>query len=81
MVRRYAEEGWAATPRVLLETGGAVILCSLTTIWGYLSLLSSDNQALRSFGKLAALGELTCLTAAVLVLPGLATLSSRRRSR
>ena len=61
MVRRYTQEGWGATETVLLETGGAVILCSLTTIWGYLSLLYSDNQALRSFGKLAVLGEMTCL--------------------
>jgi hypothetical protein len=81
MVRRYAHEGWGATRSVLLETGGAVILCSLTTIWGYLSLLYSDNQALRSFGRLAVLGEFTCLFAAVAVLPAIVELIRRRAER
>ena len=30
----------------------------------YLSLLYSDNQVLRNFGRLAMPGEITCLTAA-----------------
>ncbi len=79
MVRRYALDGWGATREVLMETGGAVILCSLTTIFGYLSLLVSDNQALRSFGKLAVLGEITCLLAAVAVVPAIGMVAYRRR--
>jgi hypothetical protein len=54
---------------VLRETGGAVALCSLTTIIGYGSLLIADNQALAGFGLLASLGEVTCLSAALLALP------------
>ena len=50
-------------------TGAAVALCSLTTIIGYSSLLSSSNPALRSFGVVADLGELVSLAAALLVLP------------
>jgi predicted exporter len=53
-------------------TGAAVALCSMTTIIGYSSLLSSSNPALRSFGVLADLGEVTCLTAALVLLPALA---------
>ena len=53
-------------------TGAAVALCSMTTIIGYSSLLSSANPALRSFGVLADLGELTCLAAALVLLPALA---------
>ena len=52
-------------------TGAAVALCSLTTIIGYSSLLSSSNPALRSFGVLADLGELSCLAAALVFLPAL----------
>ena len=53
----------------LRTTGGAVALCSLTTIIGYSSLLVAHNQALNSFGMLADLGELACLAAALLALP------------
>ncbi|HVO21423.1 MAG TPA: MMPL family transporter [Anaeromyxobacter sp.] len=54
---------------VIRTTGGAVGLCSLTTVIGYSSLLAARNQALISFGLLAVLGEVACLAAAVLALP------------
>jgi uncharacterized protein len=50
-------------------TGGAVALCSMTTIIGYSSLLLAENQALFLFGLLAVLGEVSCLTTAVIVMP------------
>ncbi len=55
----------------LLRVGGAVALCSYTTVIGYSSLLLADLQALRSFGWLAVSGELTCLLGALLVVPAL----------
>ncbi len=54
---------------VVGNTGGAVLLCSSTTIIGYSSLLISGSQAFTSFGRLAVLGELTCITAAIIALP------------
>jgi predicted RND superfamily exporter protein len=56
---------------VIRTTGGAVALCSLTTIIGYSSLLVARNQALISFGLLADLGEVACLAAALFALPAL----------
>jgi hypothetical protein len=53
------------------RSGAAVAMCSYTTIVGYGSLLFADNQALQSFGRLAAGGEVTCLLAALFVLPAL----------
>ncbi|OJY26786.1 MAG: RND transporter [Myxococcales bacterium 68-20] len=50
---------------------GAVTLCSYTTIIGYGSLMIADNQALQSFGRLAAIGEIACLFAALFVLPSI----------
>ncbi|MBX3208675.1 MAG: MMPL family transporter [Labilithrix sp.] len=50
---------------------GAVTLCSYTTIVGYGSLVVADNQALQSFGRLAAVGEIACLFAALFVLPSI----------
>jgi len=51
------------------STGGAVVLNSLTTTLGYLALLGSVNQAVRSLGSIAVLGEVCCLTSAMLALP------------
>jgi predicted RND superfamily exporter protein len=62
------------------RVGGAVALCSFTTIVGYGSLLFADFQALQSFGRLAVSGEIACVTAALLVLPALLHAMSRRRS-
>jgi uncharacterized protein len=58
----------------LAEVGGAVILCSWTTIVGYGSLILSFNRALRSFGWYAMLGELTTLVTAMVLLPAMAKL-------
>ena len=62
----------------LAETGSAVALCSSTTIIGYSSLLIASNGALRSFGKLADLGEIGCLLSALLLVP---VLVAGRRAR
>ena len=56
---------------MLQTTGGAVMLCSITTIIGYLTLIIAKNQALVSFGWIGIIGEVTCLTAAILVVPAL----------
>jgi predicted RND superfamily exporter protein len=58
----------------IYQTGGAISLCSLTTMIGYSTLLLSDNQALNSFGLLAGLGEPATLITAVIVVT---TLRSR----
>ncbi|MDB4944950.1 MAG: exporters of the superfamily [Labilithrix sp.] len=63
------------------RSGGAVLLCSYTTVIGYGSLLFADNQALQSFGRLAASGEITCIVCAMLVLPSLLHVWKRRRAR
>lgn len=63
------------------ETGGAVVLASLTTALGYLALLGSKNLAVKSLGLAAMLGEICTLMPAMLVLPGLLRwLENRRRS-
>jgi uncharacterized protein len=63
--------------RALAETGSAVALCSTTTIIGYSSLFMASNGALRSFGKLADLGEVGCLLAALLFVPSIARAGTR----
>lgn len=53
----------------LLHIGSVVLLCSLTTMFGYAVLMVSRNRALASLGTAALLGELACLTSALCVLP------------
>ncbi len=51
--------------------GGAILLCSLTTIVGYASLLVAQSGALRTFGWAAVLGEVMAVLGVLLVLPAL----------
>ncbi len=69
IVERYVREGAGGAVSAVRNTGGAVILCSMTTTLGYLALLSSMNLGVKSMGLAAVIGEVTCLLAAVLVLP------------
>lgn len=70
LMQRYHQDGSNKKITSALETtGGAVVLCSLTTILGYLALIKSHNQAIRSLGSVAVMGEVCCLLAAVVVLP------------
>jgi predicted RND superfamily exporter protein len=75
---RYRSDGARQAARAVARTGGAVTLCSATTIIGYGSLLLADNRALRSFGLVAILGEVACLTAALMVVPALLEWRDRR---
>ena len=68
---RCRQENFQNYSRILLGSGVAVILCSITTIIGYLTLLEATNQALISFAILALIGETTCLVTAVFVLPAI----------
>ena len=81
VVQRYRADGSRDIRAALRTTGGAVVLCSLTTILGYLALLGSHNRAIRSLGVIAVVGEISCLLAAVTVLPALWLLIERRANR
>jgi uncharacterized protein len=80
VMARYMRDGTRDVEAAVRETGGAVGLCSLTTIIGYSSLLVAQNVGLFLFGLLAVLGELTCLTTAVVVLPAVLRLVRRAPS-
>jgi predicted RND superfamily exporter protein len=50
----------------------------LTTIVGYTSLYVSANQAMNSFGLAMAISEVTCLVAALLTMPAVMIMLTRR---
>lgn len=79
VMMRYLQDGARSVNSAIRSTGAAVGLCSMTTITGYSSLLFAKNQALYSFGLTAVLGEIACLTAAVVALPALLLVLRRAR--
>ena len=81
VAQRYRADGSRDILGALRTTGGAVVLCSLTTMLGYLALVGSLNRGIRSLGVIAVVGEVSCLLAAVLVLPSLWLLVERRRAK
>jgi predicted RND superfamily exporter protein len=77
LYQRYREVGPGGASQALATSGGAIALCSLTTILGYSALLVADNRAIFSFGLTAVIGEITCLSAALIGLPALLTARDR----
>lgn len=77
--QRYRQDGPGSIGNVVASTGGAVVLCSLTTIIGYSVLLTSRSRALVSFGLVALLGEFTCLGAALITLPAFIVWREKRQ--
>ena len=77
---RYRLEGEGSVEKTVGSTGGALILCSLTTIIGYGALLVADTQGLRTFGAAAILGEFACVTSAIVLMPAVIALGERRRA-
>jgi uncharacterized protein len=78
IVNRWRLDGPGSVIHTVRETGGAVVLCSLTTTLGYVALMRSINAAVRSFGLAAVIGEVTCILAALVVLPAVLILIDRR---
>src|SRR5260370_14057613 len=79
LYERYREHD--DVERALASSGGAVALCSSTTIIGYAALIIADNQAIQSFGLTAVIGEIACLSAALPALPPLLAWRDEGRAR
>jgi predicted RND superfamily exporter protein len=78
---RWEQDGPGSMADAVRTTGGAVTLCSATTIIGYSSLLLAQNRALFLFGLLAVMGELACLSTAIVVLPAFVAVWNRPQAR
>ena len=78
---RFHEKKRSRTYDIIRHTGGAVALCSATTIIGYSVLMRSTNQAVAQFGFMAVIGEFASIFAAMLLVPAVIILAMRLRSR
>ncbi len=81
LLQRYRFEGTGSIRRVLGAIGGAIILCSITTVIGYATLLWAQSRALASFGWLALLGEIGCIFASIVIMPAFMQIADRRREK
>ncbi|MEW6751439.1 MAG: MMPL family transporter [Candidatus Latescibacterota bacterium] len=78
---RYQEEGPGSLPLVLLRTGGAMLMCVLTTMVGFAGLIMAQHPGLNSIGILAQIGLGASFVAAVTVLPALLQVLEGRAQR
>jgi hypothetical protein len=68
------EGSGARMKSAIILTGPSVIVASLTTEIGYVSLIFTKTMALSSFGVLCLVGEIFSLIGALVILPGLFSL-------
>jgi len=73
--------GQTAARSALRSTGGTVLVCSLTTMIGYASLFASDNLAIRGFGLASFIGEVTCVLAALAIVPAVIAVGRAQSGR
>jgi predicted RND superfamily exporter protein len=79
IVHHWRHDSKEKLPAILNRIGRAIVLTSLTTTIGFGSLVSSHYPGLRSIGWVTALGILTCLLAALFLLPAvLAWIDAKR---
>ena len=81
ILHRYRQEGERGVPNVVRHTGLAILLSGLTTMVGFGSLSLAHHRAAQTLGIFLLLGVGAGLAAAILFLPALLELVSRRRGR
>lgn len=82
LAARDREEGHQGPEHIVRTTGSAVLLASYTTAVGYGTLMLSANGGIRAFGLAALVGEVACITMALIAAPVfLAVLRNRASAR
>ncbi len=61
------------------STGRAVILSAMTTTFAFASLLIGAHRGIRSLGLVTTIGVISCLVAALVLLPSLLEIAHRKR--
>jgi predicted RND superfamily exporter protein len=81
VAHRHDEEDIPDPITTLRTSGSAVLICSMTTMIGYGSLLVSENLAIRGFGTASLIGEVTTVLTALVLVPALLALGHRPPQR
>jgi predicted RND superfamily exporter protein len=69
LAARDRQDGHKGPRHLVATTGSTVLLCSYTTAVGYGTLMLSANGGIRAFGLAALVGEVACITMALIVAP------------
>jgi predicted RND superfamily exporter protein len=77
ILHRYRVEGFSETPHVLLSTGKAVLLTSLTTMAGFGSLMISKYRGFIGLGALLVFGVGACFITTILFMPAIINIAER----
>jgi hopanoid biosynthesis associated RND transporter like protein HpnN len=77
ILHRYRVEGFNRTSRVLMSTGKAVLLTSLTTMAGFGSLMISKYRGFIGLGALLVFGVGACFITTVLFMPSIINIAER----
>jgi predicted RND superfamily exporter protein len=85
IVHRYRVEGLASLKRIVRNLSRTLLVCTVTTIFGFGALLFARHPGIKSLGLAAVSGLITTFLASVLFLPAViyvhARLSARRLLR
>jgi uncharacterized protein len=81
LAARDRQEGERGPEHIVRTTGSTVLLCSYTTSVGYGTLMLSANGGIRAFGLAALIGEVACITMALVVAPVCLSVLRRRADR
>lgn len=81
ILHRAREEGHGKLAHVMRETGGAVVLTTVTTVIGFSSMLFVDHIGLRSLGWTAVVGMLFCLISSLTFVPACLRIADWLRAR
>jgi uncharacterized membrane protein YdfJ with MMPL/SSD domain len=74
VAHRMRQEEHGSVAGAIRHAGGAVTLCSLTTLLSYFVLARANNQLIATFGAVAIIGEIACLISAIVLVPALINL-------
>lgn len=69
LMHRYEEEGPGRMGTVVRETGGAIFLTTVTTVFGFGGILFANHRGLLSLAWVAVIGMSLLLVSSVLILP------------
>lgn len=78
IMHRLREQGVDGIPDTAVHTGKAVIITTLTTIFGFGSFIFSNHPGLVSLAKIVILGLGTSLVLSIFLVPALYAISSKR---
>lgn len=81
IMQSRAERPTGGAAEALRRSGGCIVLCAVTTLASFGSLILSHYRGLASIGAVLCLGTVFCLLSTVLFLPSLIAVLDRSRTR